>query len=614
MATKDADAYAFAMGFIANSDDYRQQYLGRWEEIISNFLVEPDAETTSRNPSYQNSPYSNRVYRGNARNIILKDPETHKLVMTYASKLVRSVFGDQRGDYIQANPVGWEDAGSSKTVNKLLRYSLNLPGHFRTFVEAIIDMLLFGTSTLEVVWKYEERWMPVRSIESRYGIETSSETALKIPVYDDVCIRVLDVMDFYPDPSRYRLQDMMGAAKRFKMNAGEASRMVAKGMYKSSGVEDAIRGAGTTITPDTPSFREGKDQPTNASAHPDLKDMIGYEYWGEVPWDDDGMSRRVITILNNVLVRNDPYPLSDPFLPFHSFIINPVQGRFYGISPAEVVRWDQSFADAIKILLAEAIIRQVHPPIAFDPDADVDVAATNAWKADALISVRGGPNSIGTLQYGANIANGFAMLQGLKVGIQDTAGAPGGIQGEPGPARESATGASARLQFAMDRPELAAMVLENECLPPIGLAILRRYQQFLADTDDLKRRVGEQPEPIWLGDIMGDFDVQFVGSRKAIGRQAKLQSWDRVMAMAQSIPAFQMALPTVEMARSIIGDLLELPELAAQVGNPNNMLMNALAMQVAGGQSGAANNGVPNAPAPAGLPASQAAGDMVQAQ
>jgi hypothetical protein len=89
-----------------------------------------------------------------------------------------------------------------------------------------------------------------------------------------------------------------------------------------------------------------------------------------------------------------------------------------------------------------------------------------------------------------------------------------------------------------------------------------------------------------------------------------MQSWDRVMAMAQSIPAFQMALPTVEMARTIIGDLLELPELAAQVGNPMDVMRNAVAMNMARGQTGAANNGIPNAPEPPGLLPAQAAGNL----
>ncbi len=610
MASKDAEAQEFAMGFVAKSDDYRAQYIDRWTEVISNFTVVPEPDTRAQRQPYSVSPYRDKTYRWNSRNIVLKDPETHKLVMTYAAKLVRTIFGDPRGEYVQADPVGWEDATKATTATKLERYAFSLPGHFRAFVEAIIDMILFGTSTVEIGWKYEEREMPVRSVSSEYGVETSTETRVRMPVYDDVCIRVLDILDFYPDPSRYRIQDMLGAAKRFRMNAAEARRVARGGLYDATKVESAISGAGVTATAEQPSFREGRDQPTDRDAHPDLKDMIGYEYWGEVPWDQDGSSRRVITILNNVLVRNDPYPLADPYLPFHSLIINPTQGRYYGISPAETVRYDQSFADAIKILLAEAVIRQVHPPIAFDPEADVDVAALKAWKADAIIAARGGPNAVGTIQYGANVANGFAMLQGLKVGIQDASGALGGIQGEPGPARESATVGVQRLQFAMDRPELAAMILENECLPPIGAAILRRYQQFLMDTDDLKKRVGELPEPVWIGDIMGDFDIRFVGSRRAISRQAKMQAWDRVMAMAQTIPAFQMALPTIEMAKAMIGDLLELPELAAKIGNPQNALMNALAMQIAAGGGGPARNGVPTASEPAGLLPAQAAGGV----
>src|SRR3990172_622783 len=133
------DAYAFVMSFIGDSDKYKDQFLGKWEEIIQNFMVQPD------NPvDYYSSPYRRDViYKSRKNNIILKDPETHRLVMTYAAKLVRSVFGDPRREYVQASPVGYEDATKAQTVSKLLRYAFSRPGVFRTFVESMVDMLLF---------------------------------------------------------------------------------------------------------------------------------------------------------------------------------------------------------------------------------------------------------------------------------------------------------------------------------------------------------------------------------------------------------------------------------------------------------------------------------------
>lgn len=598
---KNSREFEFVMSFVSASDQYRKQYISKWQEILYNFMVEP-----YQSVDQFTSPYRRyKLTRQSRTQILLKDPETHKAIMTYASKLVRTVLGDRKRQYIQARPRGWEDAArKAPTVSRLIGYAFSLPGHFRTMVEAVVDMLLFGTSVIEIPWEYQEREVPAREIYmDEFGNELETISRVKIPSYDDVKLRVIDVLDFYPDPGRYRIQDMSGAVKRFKMNAIYARYMAQSGIYDRAAVERAIESGNTSALEGEreEDFQKDITKPRDAYQQQDFKDMIGYEYWGEVPWVDDfGSSRRVITLLNGVVVRSKPYPLADPALPFHSLIINPIQGRFYGVSPAEVIRFDQEYADAVKVLLAEAIIRQVHPPIAFDPDSDLDVAAMKAWKADAPIAVRGGPNSIGTLRYQADINAGFAMLTGLKNSMQEASGALGGIQGEPGPDREAASVGVQRIQMALDRPELAAMILEQECLPPIGKAILRRYQQFLSGTEDLKLRIGEMPEPVWIGDIMGDFDIEFVGSRVAMSRQEKLLAYDRLTAMVSAVPALAARIPWDEVGIDMIGDVLELPEVAAKVSNPQTMALNMLLQQLGSKQPG---GGVQAAEPPGMIPA-----------
>lgn len=607
-----SEAYRFTMGFVASSDKFKSQYVDRWREVLSNFMVEPQFDNPASTTPYRYG----RVYTPPRRQVILKDPETHKTIMVYASKLARSILGSREREYIKARPRGLEDAvGKAPTVSKLLRYDFALPGSFRTFVEAIIDMLLFGTSIIEVGWEYCEYEMPVRTVTSEMGVELDEWTRQRVPVYDDVRLTAVDIVDFYPDPSRYRIEDMCGAAKRFRMTAWEARQKAAGNIYDGAAVERAIgdlsRGNATSSVTSRDNWRRGIDQPADTAQGSEFQDMIGYEYWGNVPWVDDyGSSRRVITVLNNVVVRDDPWPLADPHLPWHTLIINPVQGRFYGISPAEVIRYQQDFADAISMLLAEAIIRKVKPPVAYDPEAtDPDISRLNVWsRSDTPIAIRGGPNAIGTLRYDADITAGFNMLGGLKASMEEASGALGGISGEAGPDREAASVGVQRVQMALDRPELAGMVLENVCLPPIGEAMLRRNQQFL-DTEGLRLRVGEIPEPVWIGTIMGDFDVEFVGSRMALSRQEKLQSYDRLTAMSAAIPPLQALIPWMEIAREMVDDVLQLPEVAARMRDPNMVMANMMMMQQLAPGAGAANgNGVGPQPEPAGLMPAQAAG------
>jgi hypothetical protein len=611
-------AYKFVMSFVSASDKFRQQFTDKWQEVVSNFIVDG---AQIQNTGGETSPYSrSKVYRSPRNRIFLRDPETHKLVMTYAAKLARTIFGNKRGEFVQAQPVGYEDVAKSDVVTRLLRYDFNLPGHFRTFVEGLVDMILFGTSVIECYWRYEEREVIVRQAITDGATEFLSSSRMTVPVYDDVCIRNVDVMDFYPDPARYRIEEMSGCAKKFKMNGFEARRLADTGYYTKSGVSSAMGSSVKTVEMQEQSFRSGLDQPAQADPIPDFKEMVGYDYWGNIPEEADArddetgerITRGVVTILNQQVVRARNWPLTDPRLPFFTLIINPVQGRFYGISPAEVVRFDQSFADAMKILLAEAIVRQVHPPIAYDSDAEFDVAKLREWRADLPIPVRGGPQAIGTLRYDANIQSGFALMTGLKQEIQGGSGAMGAIQGESGPDRESATGYQGRVQMALDRPELAGMVLESECMPPIAKAMLMRNQQFLEDTEDLKRRVGEIPAPFWIGDILGDFDIRFVGSRNAMSNQERLMSLQTLAQFGTAFPAFQAMMPNAQVAQMIVGDILNLPEAAAQIGDLQAMQQNVALTQMmsqAGGHGGPAQNGVATQPQPI-APMAQLAGGV----
>lgn len=614
-----SSGYKFVMSFIAASKTFRDQFTGKWQEVVENFILEGAQIDGDRGGV--NSPYSRTpVYRSQKNRIFLRDPETHKLVMTFASKLVRSILGDKEGEFVKAQPVGYEDTKKAQVVTRLLRYDFMLPGHFRTLVEAVVDMLLFGTSVVELYWRHEEKEILVRQMETDGVTEAATEFHMTVPTYDDPCIRNVDVTDFYPDPSRYRIEEMGGCAKGFEMYAHEALRLAETGYYDKAAVQKALGGSmpGTPMGSQEDSFRSGLDQPAQKISVTDFKKKKGFEYWGNIPAEcnvrdtDTGelVTYGVVTILNEYVVRSIKWPLTDSRLPFFAFVINPVQGRFYGISPAEVVRFDQKFADALKELMATAVIRMVHPPIAYDPDADInDLAKLREWKADLPIAVRGGPQAIGTLKYAADLNAGWSMVNGLKTDIQGGSGALGGIQGENGPDRESASVGVQRIQMALDRPELAGMMLEQDCLPPLGVSMLKRNQQFLQDIEDLQQRVGELPQPFWIGDIMGDFDVRLVGSRNAMTRQEKLQGFDRLSAYSATSPAFQMLLPNLEIAQWVTGDLLGLQEIAAQVGDPQTVMMNLLMSQMAP-QSGPADNGVPAQAEPAGMLPAQAGGGI----
>ena len=132
------DPHAFAMGFIQNSKHWRSQYIDKWREVIASFIVEP---YNGRGSDRVDAPYSKSSNLAGNRNrgITLKGGETHKIIMTYASKLVLAALGDARSEYVQAEPSGYEDAAKAKTMTKLLRHDFTRPGFFRSAVETAMS-------------------------------------------------------------------------------------------------------------------------------------------------------------------------------------------------------------------------------------------------------------------------------------------------------------------------------------------------------------------------------------------------------------------------------------------------------------------------------------------
>jgi hypothetical protein len=623
-----ADVYDFVMGFVSHSRRYKSQFVDTWTEVLLNFIVEPYDYQSNRSvdrPYVAGQRRSGYYYNGRATpgattsEIVLKDGETHKAIMSYAAHLVLSMLGDRKGEYVKAHPVGYEDAkGKARTVTKLMRYNFARPGTFRSMVSAVIDMLLFGTSVVKTPWKYKEREMPVREIfTDEDGFEVDEFVRTKVEAYNDVCLKAVDVQDFFPDPGETSICDMVGVAEKMRFNEMQARSMAEDRRWKASAVTRAIHNhqkaespGGSRKSHHEDEFREGIDQPYDKGPNEQFNPMIAFQYHGDVPWEDEGSSRRRITVLNGEIVEDKPYPLADPNLPYHELTINPMTGRFYGVSPAEIIRFDQDLMDAVKGLSAEAVIRQVHPPIAFDEDSGIDVAHLRRWSPDMPIPIRGGPKSVGTLRYDASVFTGFAQMAETKTSMQETAGANSAFQAQGlGSSRASATQANFQQQQALGRPELAAAVLEKECMPSIAQGMLRRDQQFLT-SEDLTLRVGEDPQAVWIGDIMGEFDIQFIGSRMAMTRQEKLQAYDRLASMTAAIPAAQAMVPWQMMLRNLIGDVLELPEVAAQIGNPDDMMRN-LIIQMLSGQGQGAGNG--NATVPGAEPAGALPGQVTGA-
>lgn len=617
------DQADWVMSFVNDSREERADFEEIWDEVERNFLVRPYADMTINTATnYPLQTTLSQITTPTKRELsVLKDPETHQAVMTLVSKIALSLFPIGAA-FIGARGVGSEDVHKATTVRKLLEYAFRLPGHFYVMVEWLMNTGIYGTGVLRNNWLYQEEVRNFRSldIDPTTGLPTSTMTPLMVPVYDDPMFTCVDPRDFFPDPGGTRIDRMLGCAERFKMSASEALRKAEQGIFDMEATREAIRMAAPT------DMGEMEDKPSNDQTDlshrleplDDFNQLIGVDYYGEVPFKaergvdnpTEGIARRVITVLSGVTVRTKVWPRRVPY--FENKIM-PRPGSFWGISPGEIVRYDQDFADMLKMMLADSVTRMVHPPMLYNKYGDVEVAKLHAFNAGVPIGadLRQG-SAIEQVKYDPPVQPGFAMYSGVKQQIREATSALGIIQGHGlGSKRFSATESAATFDQALDRPELFAQVVEREFLPQLGRFTLGLFQEFLPEDDpaELQRRVGQSTIPVQLADILPQYDIEFVGSRTEKNRNQEITAFREIASIGAN-PAIAPLIPWVPLLQSWF-DKLGQQEIAAMVGNPQLIQLHVMLSQL-GNPNPASGNNNQTTPAnePAGILPAQALGGV----
>lgn len=585
------------MSFVDDSSRAREEYEPIWQETLQNYLVRPYSEASYN----QQVQYPFLTGRGGNTSTsgfsVLKDPESHQVVEALLADEMTLLFGE--GDIIRARPVGLEDVDAARTVQAYEHYTFRLEGHYRSLYEWLKDGKIFGLGVLFGYWHYQEGWDAVRSIDASGGYEVSDERPMLVPVYDDYKFRCIDIFDFFWDPGASMLCDMLGAARRFTITEKQARAKVESGEWDRDAVERAIKNKSETDARESrdKTWREGLDRPQRNKPHRDFKPMVGYCYYGEVPYKTkDGISSRRVEVLCGETVRSRPHYGR---LPFFAYSPCTIQGRFPGIAPLEVIRYTQDFTDALLMLNADAAAKMIHPPHIVNRYANVDFAKLKTFRPDVPV-LSDSIDAVQTLNYSPplNVTAGF--YSSMKGQMREGSGALGALQGvNDGPDRESATGFSGRYRQARGRPEAQAALIEREYLPPLAKHILSQGQRFIESTEDLMRRVGSIPNPVPLASFLGEFDIEFVGSRIEGTRTQRLQAYREIFAQGAN-PYMAPNIPWAESATRYYKDL-GLYEEAALVGTQVAQQTMLAAMQPGNG-IGNGNGEIPATPSTALMP------------
>lgn len=585
----------YVRSFITRSERARDQYVEVWQDCLLNYLLaQPETSFDT------NKPFTSTREKTN-QEPYLRDSETFQVIETLYTKLMLVLF-PASGDFIACEKRGREDAIRARTVQRLLKYALGKPESYEVFSAAIKSALIFGTSIIEVSWLRQIGRKVERGVELIQGVEIPNELVIENGLlFNDPVVNNIDVMDFYPDPSADRISKMKGAAKRFEITEGELKDLAEQGVYDSTAVEMVLSSKHTNVKTGKRDKSWQIQRNMDDDIHPSLNPYEGFEYWGQVPEDaipQDGVRWRVVTMIGDQIVRNEPWPFDTYRVPFFDITYNRLENRFYGIGFAEIIRYDQDFLDVLKDNMAKAVVRMVNPPIIVSKDDELDLRKLQRtpgglWRPDRIIASEN-PASIRPLNYGADIFGGGRFFAVMKDEARSATGSLGAVRGQGlGVDRASATEAARTFQFAMDRPEQLARFVEEVCLPPLGKFILGLYKQQLVDANEIASRIGEEPEVVELSDIHLDYDIRFVGGRNYATNAQRLQFLDRIIQLMM-IPGFATFFDQTEFGKQVL-DMAGYDVLSQTAGSPEVVTQNLLLAQLLSGQGIIANQ-------PAGLP------------
>ncbi len=589
---KEAD---FVLDFLEKSNAHRRPFLELAERIMENRLVtfdlgrERGAIPHIGSPQIATSGALLNATGGRRNRSKLKHPKTSQIIDDLTSQAVGLLTSTP--EFIEVMPIGGQgDAAKAKYLGRLMGAYFQSPGVSRTIHEIIAESFTLGVVVVELGWETRSRMQTVMRpiIDPDLGVEIGRETGAEEVIYrDGPMFRMVDLWDSYWDPAGNRIQEnMSGFAKRFRMTKHEALRMARAGVFDMGQVQMAIRGAGG-LPPRSEVDAERWPQLTLDTVE-DYGMLNGFEWWGEVPFDSKGGRNRVITLLNGIHVRSHINPFIDGNIPFKEIVVNPVPGRFMGLSPAEVIRYLQDSADSLLMTYTDASDFAARNVLLLGRGSGADPERIAERRPGDVIPV-GNPDMVVPIPVDTNsLTFAAGELQRREVQMAEASGANNPLEAlrDIGK-RSAATTSSAIVQLASQKTETMVRLIERNDLPFIGRMLHSRMRQFL----DPRREqiiVGEQ-FPVKLSDVDFDADVRFIGSRTAMSKQQKIATTREAVNLVGTNPAIFFFAPKLML--KYLKDDLSIPEAAEIVEEGRQAFIKQQEFQAAQQQQQASGSG-----------------------
>lgn len=527
----------FVLDHVQRSRAAMQPFLPIWQEVDDNYTVTPYGGSALDSLSTLLGLRTVGTARRSAEQMSrLKDPETHQIVETISWQAMSMLLGTP--DFIKALPIGIDDPEKARLISRVLMSVCDQPGNYRTNYSGFKSAFTRGTAIMEFGWETRERTQLVR--KPMFNPLTGAIDAVGLSpesvIYrDNLLWREIPIRQFYPDPDATRIEDMYGAAKRFRTNWWKCMELAKANTYDLEPTMRAIRNNQQTNSPDNAEAMEREHFDLTKFEGPEMFGACnGFEYVGEVPFRRPGGRNRIITLINGQWVRGRPNPYLDGDLPWEAIVCNPISGRFYGLSPAEVIRFLQDSTDNFLMVFTDAGDLAIRGPMLLGQAFGGDPEKVRMRRVNDVIQCRNVeavkpiPVELGALTFAA------AEMARRKQSMRESAGATDIAQAIGAPGSQSATENSNLMRMAGGRVRGMVQLIEKHNYPGIGRKIHNRIRQF-AEPDILARLQGDMFH-VKHEDIDVDADVRWVGSQNNDSSFEAKATYSQIIATLGSIP------------------------------------------------------------------------------
>lgn len=388
---------------------------------------------------------------------------------------------------------GPEDAAIARKQEALNAAQFKDDNGFLKQVDALLCADLYGVAVMQVGWKRVEKMRVMEQID-RMPLSGEVVRYLKkgnVVSFDGPETILLDLLDFFPQPTVARLRDTKWVVRRYFLDLDDLRYLASIGTFDRAELERLERdGAVSAVTGDLMSSvrrfqaRTGMDDETARFMNKYSRPIEILEYWGDVPSElsPDGVLQRVVTVANRrYMMRNKPNPYNHGLLPFVAFSPTPDLHYFYAPGKAEIVEKLQIVGNRYINQSLDAADLMIDPMWFYDRGAGL-VTRNFYARPGRLIGVSGNPNNViapmQPISAGLTIAdNKLAQIREflqMGTGIVDDA-----VQGLGGDSRQTAREFVGRREAAGTRLMLESRIYEENMLEAIANQFAALSKQLL---------------------------------------------------------------------------------------------------------------------------------------